>query len=166
MSHFTNSLLLAAALGMSASTLAENCTGDAAKLSAMDTVVMALNTQDLSLLDGIARSDFNRVAPDVSTESLDAWKTMYAAIFDAFPDYRITNELMAADCDGGFIRWNVTATNSGNSAQSTTGNRINVTGVSNFLFDRDGKITHEMVFWDPSQMAQQLESEAIPYVAR
>ena len=61
MSHFTNSLLLAAALGMSASTLAENCTGDAAKLSAMDTVVMALNTQDLSLLDGIARSDFNRL---------------------------------------------------------------------------------------------------------
>ena len=166
MSFFSKSLITATvALACFGAASAETCTGDSAKLAAMETVIAALNSKDLSMLDGIAVSEFKRVAPDQSVQSLSDWKIMYTQIFDAFPDFKISNDSMAADCSSGFIRWTATGTNSGDSVQAASGRKIRNEGVANFLFNDEGKITHELVFFDTAQMARQLDAEELPYVS-
>ena len=131
--------------------------------SAMQGVVDALNSRELDRLDAIAADGFVRRAPDQDADGAAGWKAMFSEILTAFPDFRIRADAVATGMDDGFIKWTTEATNSGDSVQPGTGNTIKVTGVSHFLFSKDCRVTHELVYFDTASMLAQLDTAAVPY---
>lgn len=132
--------------------------------TAMNTLVEVHNTQEVDKLDAVMAANFIRRAPDQNANSRAAYKKFIGQIHAAYPDINITIDGMAVGPGGGFIKWTVTATNTGEGAASPTGNAIKITGISNYQF-MDGKLVSEYVAFDTAALLSQLEASEIPHVA-
>ncbi len=80
---------------------------------------------------------------------------------EAYPDYSLTNDAMAAGPDGVFVQWTVTGTDSG-PGENATGKPIRVTGMSRLEFS-EGKIVRELVIFDTGFAAAQLGAGEMPH---
>ena len=135
-----------------------------AQLAALDTLIEVWNTQEFDKLDAIADPAYTRRAPDQNADSLAELKAFIAQVHVTYPDFSITNDASAAGPGGAFLKWTVTATNTGQGAQPPTGNAIKVTGISNYQF-ADGKMISELVVFDTGALLAQLGATDMPHAA-
>jgi predicted ester cyclase len=112
-------------------------------------------------LDAIVHSDYTRTAPDVSLNGVDEMRAFMLQVHEAYPDYSLTNDGMAAGPDGVFVQWTVTGTDSGRGEEST-GKPIRVTGMSRLQFS-EGKLARETVVFDTGFAATQLGTDEMPH---
>ncbi len=134
------------------------------QLAALETLIEAWNTQDVDRLDAIASAEMTRRAPDQDADSLEEIKAFIRQVHVTYPDFSIANDGAAAGPGGAYVKWTVTATNTGEGSQAPTGRPIEVTGISRYEF-ADGKIISEYVAFDSMQLLSQLESTAMPHAA-
>lgn len=112
------------------------------------------NTLETDRLDGIFAPDFKRVAPDVSTESLDEYKSFLRHFHGLFEGFNMTIEESAVGPESGFIKWSVTGTYTGEGA-GPNGTQINVRGLAHYGF-RNGKLTSKFIGFNPGWFRAQL----------
>ena len=141
-----------------------------AQMAAYDAEIAAVKTwrevwdsADVDKLDAITHSDFTRTAPDLNANSLDELKAFILQVHEAYPDFSITNDGMAAGADGVFMQWTVTGSDTAR-GEDATGNSMRVTGISRYRFS-DGKIASELVIFDTGSALTQLDTTELPHTA-
>jgi len=141
-----------------------------AKMAEYDEQIAAVNTwieiwgsADVDKLDEVAASDYTRTASDLNANSLDELKAFMLQVHAAYPDYKITNDGIAAGPDGVFVQWTVTGSDTGR-GEDATGNSLRVTGISRYGFS-GGKIAKELVIFDTGSVLTQLETAEMPHTA-
>lgn len=149
------------ALAAAEARLAEMATYEA-QLETIEAWREIWHSADVDRLETVAHSDYKRTAPDSTANSLDELKAFMLQVHAAYPDYKLTNDGMAAGPNGAFLQWTVTGSDSGRGEEST-GNAIRVTGMSSYEFS-DGKIASELVIFDTGSLLSQLESDDMPHV--
>ena len=150
------------ALAAAEAKLARMQTHDA-ELAAVETWREVWDSAEVDRLDAIALSDFRRTAPDLSVNSLDDLKAFILQVHETYPDFRITNDGMAAGPDGAFLQWTVTGSDTAR-GEDATGKSMRVTGISRYRFS-DGKIASELVIFDTGSALTQLETTELPHTA-
>lgn len=131
---------------------------DGPKLAAINSVARAWNSGDTASLDVFIAPGMERSAPDRNTTGLADYIAFIEEIRIAYPDLRLSNDSMAAGPGGGFLRWTVTGTNTGEGANPPTGKAIEITGVSYYEFIGD-RIVREEVYFDHANLLAQLGIE-------
>ncbi len=134
-----------------------------AELAAVETWRQVWDSAEIEKLDAIAHSDYKRTAPDLNANSLEELKAFILQVHATYPDYKITNDAMAAGPDGAFLQWTVTGSDTGRGEQAT-GKSLRVTGMSRYQFS-DGKIASELVIFDTGSVLTQLETAEMPHTA-
>jgi hypothetical protein len=141
-----------------------------AEMAAYDQQIALVNawietwgSADIDKIDTIAASDYKRTAPDLNTSSLEELKAFILQVHEAYPDYAISNDGIAAGPDGVFVQWTVTGSDTGR-AEGATGNSLRVTGMSRYAFS-EGKIAKEIVIFDTGSVLAQLETAEMPHTA-
>ncbi len=119
------------------------------------------DSADVERLDAIVHSDYARTAPDANLNGVDEIRAFMLQVHEAYPDYSLTNDAMAAGPDGVFVQWTVTGTDSG-PGENATGKPIRVTGMSRLEFS-EGKIVRELVIFDTGFAAAQLGAGEMPH---
>lgn len=131
-----------------------------AQIAAVNTLIEVWDSAEVDKLDAIASSNYERTAPDQNASSLDELKAFIRQVHDAYPDYHITNDGVAAGPDGAFVQWTVTGITAGDDA--TSGSGISATGMSRYRF-KDGKIASELVIFDTGAVLTQLDVDELPH---
>lgn len=134
-----------------------------AEIAAVRTFIEIWNSAEVDKLDAIVHSNYQRTAPDLNASSLDELKAFMLQVHAAYPDYKITNDGMAAGPDGVFVQWTVTGSDTGR-GEEATGNSLRVTGISHSQFV-EGKIASELVIFDTGAVMTQLETDKMPHAA-
>lgn len=150
------------ALAAAEARLAEMATYDE-QIALVNAWIETWDSADVDSIDTIAASDYKRKAPDLNTSSLDELKAFILQVHEAYPDYAITNDGVAAGPDGVFVQWTVTGSDTGR-GEGATGNSLRVTGISRYWFS-DGKIAKELVIFDTGAVLAQLETAEMPHAA-
>ena len=148
------------ALAAAEAKLAQMATYDA-EIAAVNAWLEIWGNADVDKLANVAHGDYKRTAPDLNTSSLDELSAFILQVHEAYPDYGITNDGMAAGPDGVFVQWTVTGTDSG-PGENATGKPIRVTGMSRNRFS-EGKIASELVIFDTGFAATQLGATEMPH---
>ena len=151
---------LSEALAAAEAKLAQMTTYDA-EIAAGKAWIEIWDSGAVDRLDAIVHSDYTRTAPDVNANGVDEIRSFMLQVHEAYPDYSITNDGMAAGPDGVFVQWTVTGTDSGRGEEST-GKPIRVTGMSRLQFS-EGKIARETVIFDTGFAATQLGTTEMPH---
>ena len=133
------------------------------EIALVETWIEIWGSADIDKLDAVAASNYQRTAPDLNATSLDEMRAFMLQVHAAYPDYKITNDGMAAWPDGVFVEWTVTGTDTGR-GEDATGNSLRVTGISRYRF-ANGKIASELVIFDTGAVLSQLESAEMPHTA-
>lgn len=126
---------------------------------AIDAIFDAWNTKQYDQLDSVLAADFTRVAPDQNADGPEGMKAFMAQVHAAYPDFAITSNQRAYGPGVAFVQWTVTGTDSG---EGGTGNPVEVSGATMMRF-ADGKITHEIVFFDTASLMRQVGADAMPH---
>ena len=150
------------ALAAAEARLAEIATYDK-QIALVNAWIETWGSADVDRIDKIAASDYKRKAPDLNTSSLDELKAFILQVHEAYPDYAITTDGIAAGPDGVFVQWTVTGSDTGR-GEGATGNSLRVTGISRYWFS-EGKIAKELVIFDTGSVLTQLETDEMPHTA-
>ncbi|WP_020180428.1 ester cyclase [Methylopila sp. M107] len=128
-------------------------------VTANRSVVEAMWTQfekskDWSLLESIYAQDFIRVGD--KTIDRAEWFGQLRALYEAFPDHRITIHITVAEDDLVAYRWTAQATHKGAYfGAPPTGRIASATGITISKF-RGGKIVEEHASWNKLAFLQDL----------
>lgn len=125
----------------------------------IDTLFEVWNSRELDRLDGAMAADYQRVAPDQNADSLEGMKAFMTQAWTAYPDFAITSNERAYGPGIAFVEWTVTATDSG---EGGSGNPIEVSGTTLLRF-ADGKMTHEIVYYDTATVMRQAGGDTVPH---
>jgi steroid delta-isomerase-like uncharacterized protein len=122
------------------------------------------NKKDLSLVSRIFADDFSRIVNSVhiasSSIELEANMDVY---FTGFPDLNIKINNLIIKSDQAFLSWTFTGTNTGTFGEvSATGKKVKVNGFTRIIFNEDGKILHEDVYFNDLDFLQQLGYTLVP----
>jgi predicted ester cyclase len=128
--------------------LAISCTEDPAveQRALADRYLAIWNGSALDDADKILHHDFElRMSPDFEAEKgIDAFKQTIQYWRTGYPDFHIKID-EAVHADGAlFVRWTITATNTGEGKYPPTGKKVNVIGLSIVHF-AEGKIRDEWI---------------------
>lgn len=132
-----------------------------AEIAAVKTWLEVWDSAEVDKLDAIAHSEYKRMAPDFNADSLEALKAGILQVHATYPDFKITNDGMAASEDGVFMQWTVTGSDTAR-GDDATGNTMQVTGISRYWFS-NGKIAKELVIFDTGSALTQLETSDLPH---
>jgi len=99
------------------------------------------------------------VAPDQNADGVEGMKTFMGQVHAAYADFHITIEESAYAENLSFIHWTVTGT-----FAPEDGEAIEVTtpGITMLRF-ADGRIIHEIVYYDTAAMAEKLGTMEVPH---
>ncbi len=126
---------------------------------AVDVIIDAWNSKAYDKLDGVLAADFTRIAPDQNADGLEGMKAFMAQGHAAYPDFAITSNQRAYAPGVAFVEWTATGTDSG---VGGSGKRFEVSGATMLRF-ANGKITHEIVYFDTATLMRQLGAESVPH---
>ncbi|MGB5512375.1 MAG: ester cyclase [Woeseiaceae bacterium] len=132
-----------------------------AEIAAVKTWIEVWDSAEVDKLDAVALSDFKRTAPDQNANSLAEEKAFILQVHATYPDFKITNDGIAAGPDGTFVQWTVTGSDTAR-GEASTGNSMRVTGISRYQFV-DGKIASELVIFDTGLAMTQLDTDELPH---
>lgn len=130
------------------------------EIAAVKKLIEIWDTADVEELDAIAIAEYTRTAPDQSVSKLEDLKSFIKDTHSVYPDFKITNDGIAAGADGVFVQWTVTGSDTGTS-ENPTGNSLEATGISRYRF-QDGKIASELVIFDTGAVLTQLDRSELP----
>lgn len=116
------------------------------------------NKKDLSEIENIFADDFNRIVNNINIASnpqeLEAIMNVY---FTGFPDLSITINNSFIKDNKAFFNWTFTGTNTGVFGEvQATGKKVKLTGFATIVFNDEGKILHEDVYYNDLDFLQQL----------
>jgi steroid delta-isomerase-like uncharacterized protein len=113
----------------------------------------AWDNGDLGALDALLASGYTRTSKATGvTINADGLKAEIAAVREAFPDLRTTIDDVVEGGDAVAVFWTSTGTHTHNYLDvPPTGLTVKTRG-SNILAVKDGKIRHESVTWDGSEL--------------
>jgi len=84
-------------------------------------------------------------------------KAHMQVFFTAFPDMKLKINEFYSIYDRAFIKWTFTGTNTGSFGESpSTGKKVKILGSSTVIFNSEGKILEEDVFYNELDLLQQL----------
>lgn len=126
---------------------------------------------DVDALDGLFADGYTRTSKATGgTIDVDGLKAEIAAVREAFPDLRTTIDDVVEGGDAVAVFWTSTGTHTHNYLDvPPTGLTVKTRG-SNILSVKDGRILHESVTWDGSELLaglgiRPLQGIAVPPVA-
>lgn len=119
--------------------------------------VDALNRHDSAAMMAAWIPDGVERFPDATCNGTTAIGAYFQAVFDAFPDARLTPEATAEQGDAVFLRWTLSGTHTGApfAGIAPTGKTVTMAGMDHFTI-RDGKIVSNFVVFDQMDMGRQL----------
>ena len=83
--------------------------------------------------------------------------------FTAFPDLKISADNIHYKDSMVFFLWNARGTNTGVFGEvQPTGKKVNINGLSHLSFNKEGKISKEIVYYNELELLQQLGYTLIP----
>ncbi len=110
--------------------------------------------QDWPALEAIYAPDYVRIGD--RTIDRAEWFRQLAALYEAFPDHRITIHITVAEGDLVAYRWTAQATHKGSYLGAPpTGRIAHATGITISKF-RDGKVVEEHASWNKLAFLQDL----------
>jgi len=126
---------------------------------AIDAIFEAWNMKQYDQLDSVLAADFRRIAPDQNADGPEGLQAFMAQTHAAYPDFAITANQRAYAPGVAFVEWTATGTDSG---EGGSGNPIEVSGATMMRF-ADGKITHEIAYFDTATLMRQVGADAVPH---
>jgi hypothetical protein len=127
-------------------------------------VELCLNNKDHSFLKSCAIDDFTRQLNGIQVASnlneIEAHLSIYNI---AFPNLNIKIMQQSINENQVFIQWQLTGTNTGMYAEALpTGKNVNISGSSTLVFDKNGKLKEEIIYYNELDLLQQLGYVLIP----
>ncbi len=117
------------------------------------------NKQDMSALDDVVASNYVRYmnGTKAATGAKELGEGMNNTFMKGFPDMKITTTERIYDDNKLYVHWNFNGTNTGEfNGAAATGKQAAVLGLSEILFNSDGKIYLEKVFFNELDLMTQL----------
>lgn len=116
------------------------------------------NAQKIEQLKIISDEQFNRTMNGIEmAENQEEIKAHMNVYFNGFPDLKLVMNEIHSTNDHAFIEWTFTGTNTGIFGESpATGKKVKILGFSSVLFNKEGKILREDVFYNELDLLQQL----------
>ncbi|MDC6352252.1 ester cyclase [Zeaxanthinibacter sp. PT1] len=122
------------------------------------------NLRNTLVLDELASPAFNRRMNGVCvTSNPKEMQSHMKVFFRGFPDLKITVSGVNGSGRDRVVEWNAEGTNTGMFGETAaTGKKIKVSGISWILFDSNGKMAEEQVYYNELELLQQLGYTLIP----
>ena len=122
------------------------------------------NEKDLSLIDSIFAENVNRNVNNIKIATnrveLAANLNVY---FTGFPDIFLVINSTFSKNNQTFVDWSLTGTNTGVFGEvQATGKKVRISGFSRVIFNAEGKILHEDIYYNELELLQQLGYTLIP----
>jgi len=126
--------------------------------TALAFVDVVWNKKDLKNIDQYFSNEFKRDVNNIeAATNLIELTAIFNIYFIAFPDIHFTVEQVTAVDNQIFMNWNLTGTNTGIFGDvPATGKKVQINGSSRLDFDKQGKITHQTIFYTELALLQQL----------
>ena len=116
-----------------------------------------VNKRDPDAVAQVLAPDHVRYGPHPDIHGVEAWKSLFRSLFEAFPDYQVIVEDMFAQGDKVAVRFTDRVTHTGAEFQGVppTGKKVIIWGIIIFTVT-DNKIAQEWVAYDSLGAWQQL----------
>ena len=122
------------------------------------------NQQNLDVLEDLTTSQIIRHLNGVRVaKGKTELKAHLQMFFTAFPDLEISTDELHFKDSMAFLHWNAQGTNTGIFGEvPPTGKKVNINGISHLSFNREGKISQEVVYYNELELLQQLGYTLLP----
>ncbi len=122
------------------------------------------NNRNIRILDDLTTSQFIRYMNGVKVaEGSTEMEAHLQVFFTAFPDLQISTDDIYFKDSMAFMLWNAKGTNTGVFGEvQPTGKKVNINGLSHLSFNREGKISKEIVYYNELELLQQLGYTLVP----
>ncbi len=122
------------------------------------------NQQNVKVLEDITTSQFTRYMNGVKVaQGATEMEAHLQVFFTAFPDLKISADKIHYKDSMVFFLWNARGTNTGVFGEvQPTGKKVNINGLSHLSFDKNGKISKEVLYYNELELLQQLGYTLIP----
>ncbi|MBT8179844.1 MAG: SnoaL-like domain-containing protein [Eudoraea sp.] len=122
------------------------------------------NQQSFKVLEELTAPQFTRYMNGVKVAQgpteMEAHLNLF---FTAFPDLKISTDDIHYKDRMVFLLWNAKGTNTGVFGEvQPTGKKVNINGLSHLSFDKNGKISKEVLYYNELELLQQLGYTLIP----
>ncbi len=119
------------------------------------------NNQDLSGLGTFFSDEFTREVNNIeAATNLVELTAIFNIFFTAFPDLHFTVEQLTPVDNQIFMKWSITATNTGVFGDyPATGKKVQINGITKLDFDPENKIARQTLFYTELSLLQQLGYE-------
>ena len=124
------------------------------------------NEKDLDAIDTYFSENLVRQVNGVKLASKrNELKANMQLYFTGFPDLKLELDHMIADNNEIYMSWTITGSNTGVFGElPPTGKRIKIRGITRMVFDDEGKIAVEQVYYNELSLMQQLGHTLSPPV--
>lgn len=125
-----------------------------------------LNNKDIEKFRNISTEDFIRVLNGISVAAnQNEMEANMNIFFTAFPDGKINIDQLIIKDNHLFTQWVFTGTNTGIFGESPpTGKKVSINGHSTILFNAEGKMVRENVYYNELELLQEMGYSLIPPV--
>lgn len=122
------------------------------------------NQKDLTLIDSLFAENATRTVNNVKIAgNLNELSAIMQIYFTGFPDLNIIKNSSLSKNNQTYIEWTISGTNTGVFGEvQATGKKVKISGFSRIIFNGEGKILHEDVYYNELELLQQLGYELIP----
>ncbi len=127
-------------------------------------VEICWNQKNLTIIDSIFAENstrtINNVKIAVNRAELSANMQVY---FMGFPDFNMGINIFFSKGNQIFLDWTMTGTNTGVFGEvKATGKKVKISGFTRIIFNEEGKILHEDIYFNELELLQQLGYTLIP----
>ncbi len=132
-------------------------TTDTSNSALVRSLIDAINDHDTTAMRSGWTADTVERFPETTCRGADELAAYFQALFDSFPDVRLTIVGMAEEGESVFMRWHLTGTHTGGTFQgiAPTGKHVELDGMDQFTV-RDGKIVENFAVYDQMQFGRAL----------